>query len=197
MRVILCDHHGVVLQQVRGATAGVPLLAEHGLEAGHIEFEPDAAAGQHREISELRQRHEVVVSDRVHVRPGDPAWPARREKLLCEHTHADFELRIFVDGRGLFQVRLPAVQLVVLCEAGDWLLIPAEVPHRFDGGRLASFDMLRLFSLPLGWASSYTDAKAPTLPLLDDLVGTDPLRSAMNGGSAFRPFPGPVVPSNS
>jgi 1,2-dihydroxy-3-keto-5-methylthiopentene dioxygenase len=170
MHTVVYSDQGRVLHDARGLSASAALLAPYGVEAGHMEFEPDADAGQHGEIAALRQRFGIQSGDRVHVRPGDPAWPTLHEKFLGEHTHADLELRIFVDGRGLFHVNLPGLGVAVLCEAGDWISVPAGVAHRFDGGQVAAFDALRLFTQPNGWVAEFTGAGAPTLPLLEDFV---------------------------
>jgi 1,2-dihydroxy-3-keto-5-methylthiopentene dioxygenase len=170
MHTVVYDPAGRVLHDARGLSASAALLAPFGVDAGHIDFEPDADAGQHREVAALHARYGILSSDRVHVRPGDPAWPALREKFLGEHTHADLELRVFVDGRGLFHVSLPGLGVAVLCEAGDWISVPAGVAHRFDGGQVAAFDALRLFTRPDGWVADFTGAPTTTLPLLDDFV---------------------------
>lgn len=170
MHTVVYDAQGHALQDARGLSASAALLAQYGVEAGQIDFEPDADASQHDEIAALHRRFGIRSNDRVTVRPGDPAWPALRAKFLGEHTHADLELRIFVDGCGLFHVSLPGQSLAVLCEAGDWISVPAGVAHRFDGGRAAAFDALRLFTQPNGWEAHFTGAGAPTLPLLDDFV---------------------------
>jgi 1,2-dihydroxy-3-keto-5-methylthiopentene dioxygenase len=170
MHAVIYNAQGRPLQEARGLKASAALLEKYGVEAGHIEFEPDDDAIQHSEIATLRRRFGIQSSDRVNVRPGDPAWPELRAKFLGEHTHPDLELRIFVDGRGLFHVSLPGAGLAVLCEAGDWLSVPAGVAHRFDGGRVAAFDALRLFTQPDGWLADFTGAGAPTLPLLEEFV---------------------------
>jgi 1,2-dihydroxy-3-keto-5-methylthiopentene dioxygenase len=170
MHTVVYRPEGLILHDARGLSASAALLAPYGVDAGHIDFEPDADASQHREIAALHQRYGIRSSDRVNVRPGDPAWPALREKFLGEHTHADLELRVFVDGRGIFHVRLPGLGVAVLCEAGDWISVPAGLPHRFDGGQAAAFDALRLFTRPDGWVADFTGAPATTLPLLDDFV---------------------------
>jgi 1,2-dihydroxy-3-keto-5-methylthiopentene dioxygenase len=58
--------------------------------------------------------------------------------------------------------------VAVLCEAGDWISVPAGLAHQYDGGKLAAFDALRMFTRPDGWVADFTGAGEPTLPLLDD-----------------------------
>ncbi|MBK1714137.1 1,2-dihydroxy-3-keto-5-methylthiopentene dioxygenase [Rubrivivax gelatinosus] len=170
MQVWLFDGEGAVREHARGTGAGVALLARLGVEAGRVEIEPDADSGHHAALQALRERYGIVHEDRVVLRPGDPAWPPLRARFLEEHTHTDLELRIFVNGRGLFHVRLPVGELAVLCTAGDWIAVPAGVAHRYDGGHSADFEALRFFSRAQGWEAAPTGAGAPTLPLLDELL---------------------------
>lgn len=97
------------------------------------------------ELDALRERLSIRSVDRVTMRPGNPDWPALRKRLPDGHA-------------GL------------LCEAGDWVLVPAGTPHFFDAGDRPDFDALRLFSVPQGWKAKFTGAPSPKLPLLDDFV---------------------------
>ena len=60
--------------------------------------------------------------------------------------------------------------LALLCEAGDWVALPAGLRHFFDAGDEADFDALRLFTAPDGWVAQPTDAPAAALPLMDEFV---------------------------
>nr|WP_259371770.1 hypothetical protein [Rubrivivax gelatinosus] len=102
MQAWLFDEDGGVREHARGTAAGVALLARLGVDAGRVEIEPDADSGHHAALDALRRHYGIVHEDRVTVRPGDPAWPPLRARFLEEHTHADLELRVFVNGRGLF-----------------------------------------------------------------------------------------------
>lgn len=127
----------------------------------------DAAA-----LAALHRRFGVRSADRVRLTPGDARWPQLRAGLRRRHAHADHELRVFVRGRGLFDLPLPdgrRAQLV--CEAGDWLAVPPGVPHAFDAGRVPDVDVLRLFSTAEGGLPQPTaDADAAPLPDLDALL---------------------------
>jgi 1,2-dihydroxy-3-keto-5-methylthiopentene dioxygenase len=196
MHVVVYNQEGRVLHDARSLSASAALLAQYGVEVGHIDFDPAADPAQHPEVAALRQRYGVESSDRVTVRPGDPAWPALREKFLGEHTHADLEFRVFVEGRGLFQVSLPSLgqDLAVLAEAGDWISVPAGLAHRYDGGQVAEFDALRLFTRPDGWVADFTGAPAATPPLLDDFLAwaaASPAGAAASASADGRAAPAP------
>ena len=106
---------------------------------------------------------------------SDTDWSAKaagaREKFLAEHTHADDEVRYFVDGRGAFYLRLDGNVHVVTCEAGDLLGVPAGTRHWFDMGTDPNFTALRFFREPEGWVGSFTgDDIATRFPTFDRLV---------------------------
>ena len=102
----------------------------------------------------------------------DDEWTAKttgaREKFLAEHTHADDEVRFFVEGRGAFYLRLDGKVLVVVCEAGDLLSVPAGTRHWFDMGNDPAFTALRFFRVPEGWVGAFTgDDIATNFPTFD------------------------------
>jgi 1,2-dihydroxy-3-keto-5-methylthiopentene dioxygenase len=79
-----------------------------------------------------------------------------RQKFLAEHTHADFEVRFFVDGSGLFYLHVGDRVYMVLCERGDLISVPADTTHWFDMGSNPSFKCIRFFTTPDGWVGSFT-----------------------------------------
>ena len=102
----------------------------------------------------------------------DDEWRAKasgaREKFLAEHTHADDEVRFFVEGRGAFYLRIDGKVHVVVCEAGDLLSVPAGTRHWFDMGKNPGFTALRFFREPEGWVGAFTgDEIAAQFPTFD------------------------------
>lgn len=93
------------------------LVCEHGiapwLQAQQV---PLASLGQGLGLHRI---------DRVRVNPGQPGWPALRQQFTQEHRHSEAELRVFLAGAGLFTVRHPEGFVGLLCEAGDWVALPA------------------------------------------------------------------------
>lgn len=131
---------------------------------------PAVRAAYGDELRPLAERFTLRSADRVRLQPGHPGWAALRQQFLTEHTHDDAEIRYFLDGSGLFYVRRPdGGALGLLCEAQDWVAIPAGTRHWFDAGEQPDFDALRLFSTEHGWqARPVADAATPALPLLDE-----------------------------
>jgi 1,2-dihydroxy-3-keto-5-methylthiopentene dioxygenase len=135
-----------------------------------------AYADEVKRISEAEGFIQVDVAS-LHPDPTDPEWPAKaaaaRSKFLEEHTHDDGEVRFFVDGRGAFYLRLGGKVLIVICEAGDLISVPADTRHWFDMGTNPSFTAIRFFLVEEGWVGRFTgDPIASRFPRLDDLVAS-------------------------
>src|SRR3546814_6097561 len=79
-----------------------------------------------------------------------------RAKFLSEHTHADDEVRFFVEGSGQFYLHMNDRVYVMLCEAGDLISVPAGTRHWFDTGPNPMFTAIRLFVSPDGWVADFT-----------------------------------------
>jgi len=106
--------------------------------------------------------------DAIRMTPDHPDREALRQKFLAEHTHSEDEVRFFVEGRGLFCLHIGAEVLQVLCEADDFLRVPAGTRHWFDMGSSPHFTAIRFFDNPEGWVAQFTgDAIAERYPLLD------------------------------
>ena len=97
--------------------------------------------------------------DVIRMTPDNPAAPELRARFLAEHTHADDEVRFFVEGSAQFYLHQAGKVFIVVCEAGDLMGIPAGTPHWFDMGPRPRFTALRLFVSPDGWVADYTGAK--------------------------------------
>lgn len=85
-------------------------------------------------INVLNKKFDFNSVDVVSLQPDHPDKAAFRQKFLAEHTHADFEVRFFVEGRGLFYLHLGDKVYMVLCEKGDLISVPANTMHWFDMG---------------------------------------------------------------
>lgn len=144
------------------------------LSAAGIRFErwstaADVRAGDSQETVLAAYRGDIdrLVAQRgyqsvdvISLDSADPATAAKvpelRQKFLSEHTHAEDEVRFFVDGRGLFSLHVQGRVYEVLCEQGDLIAVPAGTPHWFDMGPRPSFVAIRLFNNPDGWIANYT-----------------------------------------
>ena len=131
---------------------------------------PDASVEQilrayASDIERLKRTRGYLSADVVRLKrnPNDPEWPqkaaAARAKFLDEHTHAEDEVRFFVEGSGMFYLRGKGSVTMMLCERGDLLSVPAGTTHWFDMGSDPEFCAIRLFGNELGWIANFTGDK--------------------------------------
>jgi 1,2-dihydroxy-3-keto-5-methylthiopentene dioxygenase len=131
--------------------ATAPLSAEAGQE--------EVLAAYRADVDRLTAEYGFKAVDVVSIRPDNPQKEAFRQKFLAEHTHADFEVRFFVEGSGLFYLRVGDRVYLVECEQGDLISVPAGVSHWFDMGAEPDFKCIRLFVIPEGWVGEFTGSE--------------------------------------
>jgi 1,2-dihydroxy-3-keto-5-methylthiopentene dioxygenase len=123
------------------------------------------------EVERLNGRYGFTSVDVVALRPDNPKKAEMRQKFLAEHTHDDFEVRFFVDGRGLFYLHVGGQVYCLLCEAGDLISVPANTTHWFDMGEDPDFKCIRLFTDREGWIGKFTGSEiAGRFPDFDRFV---------------------------
>ncbi len=108
------------------------------------------------EIGRLKAAGGYQAVDVIRMVPEHPDLAALRAKFLDEHTHAEDEVRFFVEGEGLFTLHTAGRVFNLLCVAGDLVRVPAGMPHWFDMGPRPRFTAIRLFTNPEGWVAHYT-----------------------------------------
>ena len=109
------------------------------------------------EIHRIQALGDYPTVDAIRMKPDHPDRQALRQKFLSEHTHAEDEVRLFVEGRGLFCLHIRHEVLLVTCEANDWISVPAGTRHWFDMGERPWFCAIRLFNNPSGWVANFTN----------------------------------------
>jgi 1,2-dihydroxy-3-keto-5-methylthiopentene dioxygenase len=120
-------------------------------------------------IGQLNAQYGFQSVDVVSVQPEYPQKKEFREKFLAEHTHEDFEIRFFVEGKGLFYLHVGGKVYLVLCEAGDLMSVPAKTAHWFDMGENPNFKCIRFFTTKDGWAANFTGSDmASCFPSFDE-----------------------------
>lgn len=107
-------------------------------------------------LEALQDEFGFSAMDVVALFPDHPGAAAAREKFLQEHTHADFEMRYFAAGGGLFYLRQNGRVYVLLCTAGDLISVPAGMTHWFDMSEAPYFVALRFFTQADGWVAEFT-----------------------------------------
>ncbi len=139
-------------------------LARHGLwyrRLGELPELPDDDAAILRAfeapLRELRTSGGYAEADVVRIRPETPDVDAMLRRFEREHTHDDDEVRIIVDGRGLFHVHPeggPVFSIEV--EAGDCINVPEGTRHWFHVCEARRCTAVRLFRDASGWTPHYT-----------------------------------------
>lgn len=122
-------------------------------------------------IDKLMQQYGFQSVDVISLKADHPDKAALRQKFLSEHTHDDFEVRFFVEGRGLFYLHVDGKVYALLCEQGDLISVPAHVTHWFDMGENPHLKCIRLFTTPDGWQAKFTgSAIAQEFPGFDQYL---------------------------
>jgi len=122
-------------------------------------------------IDKLKQQYGFQSVDVISLNAEHPNKVALRQKFLSEHTHSDFEVRFFVEGKGLFYLHVGDQVHAVLCEQGDLISVPADTKHWFDMGEHPNFKCIRLFTTEDGWVADFTGDKiADSFPTLDQYL---------------------------
>lgn len=122
------------------------------------------------DIAALQAEYGFASVDVVSMGPDHPARVEARQKFLSEHTHADYEMRFFVAGAGMFYLRKDDRVYMLLCTAGDLISVPAGTTHWFDMSEAPSFTAIRFFTTPDGWVAEFTgDSVATRYPPMTPL----------------------------
>ena len=93
----------------------------------------------------------------IDVKPDTPNLEAMLLKFSSEHWHDEDEVRLIVEGRGLFHIH-PAEGPVfaIEVERGDLIRVPRGTHHWFDLCGDRRIRAVRLFQDQSGWTPHYT-----------------------------------------
>lgn len=154
--------------------AGIGVQFERWTAACELADDADQAAviaAYQMSVDRLMQQYGFQSVDVVSLRPDHPQKTEFRGKFLAEHTHDDFEVRFFVEGKGVFYLHVDGKVYAVLCEQGDLISVPANTTHWFDMGENPCFKCIRLFTTADGWVASFTGSDiALSFPTFDQYV---------------------------
>jgi 1,2-dihydroxy-3-keto-5-methylthiopentene dioxygenase len=110
-------------------------------------------------IGELKARGGYVTADVIDVKAETPGLDAMLARFNSEHWHDEDEVRLIVEGRGLFHIH-PAEGPVfaIEVEPGDLIRVPRGTHHWFDLCGDRRIRAIRLFQDPSGWTPHYTQS---------------------------------------
>jgi 1,2-dihydroxy-3-keto-5-methylthiopentene dioxygenase len=160
--------------EIEAQLGGIGVQFERWTADGELalDADQDAVVAAYRDsVDRLMRQYGFQSVDVVSLQPDHPQKATFREKFLAEHTHSDFEVRFFVDGKGLFYLHVGGKVYAVLCEKGDLISVPANTTHWFDMGENPCFKCIRLFTTAEGWVASFTGSDiAKSFPTYDQYV---------------------------
>ena len=155
-------------RSIAGDSAVRTFLSGQGIEFERLGSEPAAAADASAEallaayapkLDELKAKGGYVTADVIDVKPETPNLDAMLKKFSSEHWHDEDEVRLIVEGRGLFHIHPkngPVFAIEV--EAGDLIRVPKGTHHWFDLCGDRRIRAIRLFQDPSGWTPHYTES---------------------------------------
>ena len=108
-------------------------------------------------IASVQKNEGYQAVDVMRVGDDQHNTTSLRQTFLQEHQHAEDEVRFFVEGCGLFSLHINDEVLQVVCEANDWITIPAGTRHWFDMGANPNYCVIRFFQNSGGWVAAFTD----------------------------------------
>ncbi len=110
-------------------------------------------------IAALKARGGYIVADVLDVTPDTPGLDAMLTRFNIEHWHDEDEVRLIVDGRGLFHVHPRGGDVFAIeVTAGDLIRVPKGTHHWFDLCSDRRIRAIRLFQDKSGWTPHYTDS---------------------------------------
>jgi 1,2-dihydroxy-3-keto-5-methylthiopentene dioxygenase len=142
-------------------------LARYGIEYERLEQPavpanvPANAVLEHyaAKIDELKARGGYVTADVIDVTPATPGLDAMLARFNSEHWHDEDEVRLIVEGRGLFHIHPQDGPVFALeIQAGDLIRVPRGTHHWFDLCGERRIRAIRLFQDPSGWTPHYTQS---------------------------------------
>ena len=118
----------------------------------------DAILSAYREkIDSLKAQGGYVTADVIDVTAETPNLETMLAKFRSEHWHDEDEVRLIVEGRGLFHIHPPGQPVFAIeVEAGDCIRVPRGTHHWFDLCGDRRIRAIRLFQDMSGWTPHYT-----------------------------------------
>ena len=133
-------------------------LARRGVLSWNV---PPDAELRAQMIDAVKRDHGYVDEDFVELGPSTPNLDAVCAKFDREHYHTEDEVRLVVEGDGIFDVRDEGDRWIrIEVTAGDMIVIPAHKHHRFYLTDRKQIRCMRLFANHDGWSPLYRDQSA-------------------------------------
>jgi 1,2-dihydroxy-3-keto-5-methylthiopentene dioxygenase len=98
-------------------------------------------------LAEIKAERGYTYTDVISVHPDTlPDFENKIKNFFREHIHYDEEIRFCVEGSGYFDVRGPSDEWIrITLEAGDMIVLPEGIYHRFTCDDKDYIKAMRLF----------------------------------------------------
>lgn len=119
---------------------------------------PSDEAARTAVVEQVKREHGYVDEDFVELGPDTPNLETICAKFDKEHYHTEDEVRMVVEGAGIFDVRDEGDRWIrIEVMKGDMIVIPARTHHRFFLTDAKQIRCMRLFANHDGWAPLYRE----------------------------------------
>ena len=107
-------------------------------------------------LDELREERGYGTQDEVALAPDTPNLDGLLAKFDGEHFHDEDEVRLVLDGAGIFDIRSRDDRWMrVQVDVGDLIVVPAKRYHRFELTPTRTIQCVRMFQDASGWVPHY------------------------------------------
>ena len=132
-------------------------LAQVGVTHERLAVDPQAYQPP---LDALKRARGYLEQDIVELSADTDNLASICAKFADEHLHTDDEVRYVLEGEGIFDIRsVDDRWMRVVVEAGDLLVVPAQLHHRFELTDRKHIRCVRLFKDASGWVPHYRNAE--------------------------------------
>jgi 1,2-dihydroxy-3-keto-5-methylthiopentene dioxygenase len=150
---------------IEGAAKVREYLAAAGIDYQVVPMVPladDAPAADVLEqyagaIEALKASGGYTTADVIDVKADTPGLDAMLARFNSEHWHDEDEVRLILEGRGLFHIHpVDGPVFAIEIQPGDLIRVPKGTHHWFDLCGERRIRAIRLFQNAAGWTPHYT-----------------------------------------
>jgi len=151
------------LEPVVAPAVAAPSVADLGAVGVLHEVLPADPAGYQPQLDTLKSARGYVEQDIIELHPHTDGLDAICAKFEGEHLHTDDEVRYVLEGEGIFDIRGGDDRWIrVTVQAGDLIVVPANLHHRFFLTERQHIRCVRLFKDKTGWVPHYRQPQPRT-----------------------------------
>ena len=108
------------------------------------------------QIEKLKKKFSYASADCCTLNTNNPNLDKMLQPFMKEHHHTDDEVRFTVEGGGIFGVNpLTSPSFEIFVEAGDLLIVPANIRHWFELTEKKNICCIRVFKENPKWEAVY------------------------------------------